>query len=195
MLPKASDPEAVRALAGALRAAGVPVTIAPIVTEDVEGVFAADATAAADELVGAVLWGAEDLSASLGAVRARDEAGDLLDVFRHVRSWVLLVASRRGKPCVDAPYLAVRDAEGLAREARAAARMGFAGKQAIHPAQIPVIHEAFMPTNEELESARRTVEAFKGGAAAAAAVDGAMADAPHLRSALALLARIEQPRS
>jgi citrate lyase subunit beta / citryl-CoA lyase len=191
VIAKASSPEAVIAVAGVLRDAhaGRPEPdLAPVVTEDVAGVFAADATITADPMVGTVIWGSEDLSASLGAWSVHDEHGDQLDVFRVVRSFALLVARRRAKRVLDTPWLQIRDLEGAAAEARRAARMGFTGKQAIHPAHVRVINEAFVPAEREVAAARALVEAFAADGAAVVRMDDGMNDAPHLKRAQAILA-------
>jgi citrate lyase subunit beta / citryl-CoA lyase len=195
VIGKASDPAAVTTVAAWLRAnrdprpaPGAGPDVAPIVTEEVTGVFAADATVAADPLVGTVLWGTEDLSASLGAWTVQDERGELLDVFRVVRSLVLLIARRHGKRVIDTPHLRIGDLDGLAAQARVVARMGFTGKQAIHPSHIPVINDAFVPDELEIKAARELVAAFEDGGAAVLRVDDDMQDAPHLLRARAILA-------
>jgi citrate lyase subunit beta/citryl-CoA lyase len=192
VLPKASDPQSVHQIAELLRAppgdgAQLP-DLAPMVAEDVEGLFAAERTIAADELVGTVLWGSEDLSVSLGAWSVRDEDGEPMDVFRVVRSFTLLVAKRHGKRVIDTPYLRIGDLAGVKREARLVARMGFTGKQAIHPEQIPIINDAFLPDEAEIRAARDLVSAFEQKGDAVLRLDDAMADAPHLLRARQMLA-------
>ena len=189
VLPKASSPEAVRLVAAAVREAAPPALprLVPILTEDVAGVFAAAATMTADDLVEDVHWGSEDLSASLGARRVKDDDGELLDVFRLVRSMMLLEAARHGRRAIDTPYLTLRDPDGLRREARRVALMGFAGKQAIHPDHVPVINEAFLPDDDELRAARELVAAFDAGGAIQS-LEGEMADNPHLLRARQVLA-------
>jgi citrate lyase subunit beta / citryl-CoA lyase len=182
VLPKASTVEAVTTVAAMLREAAparLP-RLVPILTEDVAGVFAMGAVMEADPLVESVHWGSEDLSASLGTRRVKDECGTLLDPFRLVRSLSLLEAVRRGKRAIDTPYLAIGDLEGLRREAQEVAWMGFAGKQAIHPEQVPVINELFQPDDDELRAAREIVAAFARDGAAVVRVDDTMLDSPHL---------------
>lgn len=192
VIAKASRPEAVTQVARVLRGAhagGTDPDLAPIVTEDIEGVFAADATIAADSMVGTVIWGSEDLSASVGAWSVHDDDdGRPLDVFRVVRSYALLIARRRAKRVLDTPWLSIRDLQGAAAEARLVARMGFTGKQAIHPAHVPVINEAFVPDDREVAAARALVEAFDADGAAVVRIDDGMNDAPHLKRARAILA-------
>jgi citrate lyase subunit beta/citryl-CoA lyase len=191
VIAKASDPAAVTTVAAWLRAhrgRESDPDVAPVVTEDVAGVFAADATITADPLVGTVLWGTEDLSASLGAWAVHDERDELLDVFKVVRSLVLLTARRRTKRIIDTPHLRIGDLDGLAVQSRLVARMGFTGKQAIHPSHIPVINDAFTPAESEITAARELVAAFEDAGAAVVRVDDDMRDAPHLRRARAILA-------
>jgi citrate lyase subunit beta / citryl-CoA lyase len=191
VIGKASDPAAVTTVAAWLREHRDPhpaPDVAPIVTEEVTGVFAADATVAADPMVGTVIWGTEDLSASLGTWTVHDERDELLDVFKVVRSLVLLIARRHAKRVIDTPHLRIGDLDGLAAQARAVARMGFTGKQAIHPSHIPVINDAFVPDELEIKAARELVAAFEDGGAAVVRVDDDMQDAPHLLRARAMLA-------
>jgi citrate lyase subunit beta / citryl-CoA lyase len=197
VLPKASDPQLVHEIAELVRTqrgnGAPPPDLAPIVAEDVEGLFAAERTIAVDELVGTVLWGSEDLSVSLGAWSVRDEEGQPMDVFRLVRSFTLLVAKRHGKRSVDTPYLRIGDLTGAKREARLVARMGFTGKQAIHPEQIPIINNAFLPDEAEIRAARELVAAFEQKGDAVVRHQEAMADAPHLHRALHMLALADDP--
>lgn len=195
VLAKASRPDDVRRVADAIRelaASAEAPHLAVIVTEDVEGFFAAGETMVADDLVDTALWGSEDLSASIGAWTVKDADGELLDVFRTVRSMTLLAAARAGVDLIDTPYLTIGDLAGLRQEARAVARMGFAGKQAIHPEQIAVINDAFVPDDDEVRHARELVAAFDGHAVVR--VDDAMADAPHLVRARMILERAEEAR-
>jgi citrate lyase subunit beta / citryl-CoA lyase len=194
VLPKASDPQWVHAVAELIRTraspSAKPPDLATIVTEDLEGLFAAERTITVDDLVGTVLWGSEDLSASLGAWSVRGEDGEPMDVFRVVRSLTLLVAKRHGKRVIDTPYLRIGDLAGAKREARLVARMGFTGKQAIHPEQIPIINHAFLPDDAEVRAARELVAAFEQKGDAVVRLHDDMADAPHLRRARQVLALV-----
>lgn len=194
VIPKASNPQAIRRLGSVLErlspSDSVPA-IAVIVTEDVEGVFAAAETMAAHERVAVAIWGSEDLSASLGAWRVKDEHGAFLDVFRQVRGMTLLQAARLGKPAIDTPFLALEDDRGLRREAEEAAWMGFAGKQAVHPRQIRLINDAFTPLPADVAAARELVGEFERDSAAVVRVGDQMADSPHLLRARRMLALAE----
>jgi len=131
--------------------------------------------------------GSEDLSASIGSFSSRHVDGELLEIFRLVRAYVLVVAAGIGRIAVDTPYVVLGDIAGLKCEARLVARMGFRGKQAIHPEQIGPINEAFLPTLEEEAAARAVIESLGGPGAGVARVAGGMVDAPHLTRALHVL--------
>lgn len=196
VLAKASRLESVTEVAAVVRAAGLDrlPRLVPILTEDVAGVFAMGAVMEADELVESVHWGSEDLSASLGARRVKDERGALLDPFRLVRAMTLLEAARRGKHAIDTPFLTIGDLDGLLAEAQEVAWMGFAGKQCIHPEQVPVVNELFLPGEDELREAREIVAAFGDGDHAVVRRDDEMLDSPHLlraRNTLRLAGELE----
>jgi citrate lyase subunit beta/citryl-CoA lyase len=133
-------------------------------------------------------WGAEDLSAMLGATRKRDSAGQWTDAFRFVRAQTLLVAHARGVWPIDTLYADYRDEDGTRRAAEAARGDGFAGMLAIHPAQVPLINAAFTPTEDELTEARLIVDAFAvNPGVGTLQIDGLMLDQPHLKLAKATL--------
>ena len=170
-----------------------PITFFPVATETAAAVFAVREIAAHSRVDG-ICWGAEDLSAELGAVSARDAEGRLLDVFAHVRSWCLLGATAGGIPAVDAVWTDLGDLDGLRREATAGAAMGFDGKITIHPDQIEIVNEVFTPSDADVERARSLVAAFEEHAAIGVysfRFEGGMVDAPHLTRARRLLARAD----
>ena len=135
-------------------------------------------------------WGAEDLSAAIGARTARDESGAYTDVFRLARSITLLAASAADVAAVDTVHVDFRDLDALRRECVEAERDGFTAKLAIHPAQVPVINAVFTPSPEAIGHAEALVAAFaQAGNPGVVAIDGRMFDRPHLRRAEHLLAR------
>ncbi|YBV97433.1 CoA ester lyase [Phyllobacteriaceae bacterium JZ32] len=135
-------------------------------------------------------WGAEDLSAAIGARTARDEDGNYTDPFRLARALTLLGAAAANVTAIDTVYVNLKDEAGFKNECVAAERDGFTAKLAIHPAQIPVINAAFTPSPKALEKARRIVAAFaEAPEAGVVALDGEMVDRPHLKRAERLLAR------
>lgn len=140
----------------------------------------------------ALNWGAEDLSAALGAARNRRPDGRYLDVYTHCRVQTLLSAAAAGVQPLDAVYVDIRDRTGLEAECREAAWMGFTGKITIHPDQIDVVNAAFSPTAAEVAEARRLVEAMteaEGRGLMAIDFEGRMVDVPHLNRARRILER------
>lgn len=138
----------------------------------------------------AMSWGAEDLSAALGATSKYDEHGTLSFTYRMARSLCLAGAVAAGVQPVDGVFADFKDEEGLLAEARAAAREGFTGKLAIHPAQIGPINAAFTPSETDIAHARAIVDAFEANPdAGVLSVDGRMVDRPHLVQARNVLAR------
>jgi citrate lyase subunit beta / citryl-CoA lyase len=134
-----------------------------------------------------ITWGAEDLAACLGGSNRRSD-GIYDDVYRMARSLCLLGAAVAGVVPIDTIYTDFKDEAGLATECVAAKRSGFTAKMAIHPAQVPVINNAFSATEEELAWARKVVAAFaENPDAGTIALDGKMIDKPHLTLARRLL--------
>ncbi|MBZ9601832.1 HpcH/HpaI aldolase/citrate lyase family protein [Phyllobacterium chamaecytisi] len=164
--------------------------IIAIITETAIGTLsAASYPGASTRLIG-LSWGAEDLSAAIGARTARNESGRYTDIFRLARAVTILGASAADVASIDTVYINYRDDEGLARECAEAERDGFTAKLAIHPAQIPIINHAFTPSPESVAHARRIIDAFAADPAAGViGIDGEMVDRPHLRRAERLIAR------
>jgi citrate lyase subunit beta/citryl-CoA lyase len=138
----------------------------------------------------ALTWGAEDLSAALGAATNRDDNGEFLLTYKIVRSLCLIAAKAAGVDAIETLHADFRDSAGLERAARLAQREGFAGMLAIHPDQVEPINAAFTPSPADVEHARKVVAAFASGAGVAA-LDGKMLDQPHLKQAKHLLALAE----
>jgi citrate lyase subunit beta/citryl-CoA lyase len=155
--------------------------------ETAAGVLAAPALAA-DAGVVALMWGAEDLFASLGGSATRFRDGHYRAVALHARSAVLLAAGAHGKAAIDAVHLDIPDLARLAAEARDAVACGFAATACIHPSQVEVIREAYAPTPEELERARAVLAAAEGQRGVFQ-FNGRMVDEPVLRQARAVLQR------
>jgi citrate lyase subunit beta/citryl-CoA lyase len=138
----------------------------------------------------AMSWGAEDLSAALGASSKYDGSGELAFTYRLARSLCLAGAVAAGVQPVDGVFADFRDDQGLRAEAEAARREGFTGKLAIHPAQVPVINAAFTPSKDEVRHAEAVVAAFEAHPdAGTVSVEGRMADRPHLEQARRVLQR------
>jgi citrate lyase subunit beta / citryl-CoA lyase len=144
--------------------------------------------------IAGLTWGAEDLSAALGALAQRDGAGALTFTFQLARTHCLLAAAALGAQAIDGVCTDFRDGQRLQHELDAARRDGFSGKLAIHPDQIAAINSAFAPTEAEREHARRVVAAFAAAAGAGvASLDGRMIDRPHLLQAQRILAAVPEP--
>lgn len=138
----------------------------------------------------AMTWGAEDLSADLGARSNRDEAGHYTGPYLLARTLCLLGAVAADVMPIDGICKDFRDEAALEAEARAAIREGFTGKVAIHPAQVPVINTVFTPTEEDIAEARAVVKTFAdAGNPGVVSLDGKMLDRPHLRQAESVIAR------
>lgn len=197
MLPKANHADEVTMLSARLRLHeaenGIEdgaTRVLPLITETAAGLLAAASHGRPQPRLSGLTWGAEDLSAAVGARSARDGDGRYTDLFRHARTMTLLAASAAGAAAVDTVYPDFRDEAGFRRECAEAERDGFTAKMAIHPAQVPVINEVFTPTEASVARARTVVEAFRtAGDAGVVAIDGKMYDRPHLRLAERLLAR------
>ena len=155
--------------------------------ETASGVSAAGALAA-HERVSALMWGAEDLIASLGGTSSRHGSGGYRDVAKYARSRVLIEAGAQGKAAIDAVHIAIDDLEGLAREAGDAAASGFQATACIHPGQVPTIRAAYAPDPETLAWARALLTVAEGERGVFR-FDGRMIDEPLLRHARSLVAR------
>ncbi|MCZ8018199.1 CoA ester lyase [Novosphingobium sp.] len=196
MLPKSAGPESVQALGAELyeleQRSGLAtgsVKILPLVSETAAAAISIPAYASAPlpRLAG-LTWGGEDLSAAIGASRKYDKDGRWTDAFRLVRAQTLLTAHARGVIAIDTLHADFADTKGLKRIAEEARADGFTGMLAIHPAQVPVINEAFTPTEAELEEARAIVAAFAGSPdAGTLQIDRRMIDRPHLTLARRML--------
>jgi citrate lyase subunit beta/citryl-CoA lyase len=139
----------------------------------------------------AMSWGAEDLSAALGASSKYDSEGALSFTYKLARSLCLAGAVAAGVQPVDGVFADFSDSQGLRAEAEAARRDGFTGKLAIHPAQVDVINSAFTPSDVDVRHAREIVAAFEAHPdAGVLSVGGRMVDRPHLLQARRVLERL-----
>jgi citrate lyase beta subunit len=155
--------------------------------ESARGVMELKEIAGADPRLEALLFGAEDLAGDVGATRTRRG---------HEAAWargaVVLAAAAFGLQAIDTVFVDLSDLESLRRESEEASEMGYAGKMAIHPKQVPVIQEAFTPPDEAIARARRLVEIHaqhQASGRGAFALDGKMVDWPMVRAARRLLDR------
>ncbi|MER8808304.1 CoA ester lyase [Mesorhizobium australicum] len=197
MLPKSNSGQHVQQLAAKLRVREAEnglrdgsIKILPIITETPAGVLAAATYAGTSARLAGLTWGAEDLSAAIGARSARDEHGRYTDLFRHARLTTILAAGAAEVAAIDTVFPGFRDIAALAAECAEAERDGFTGKMAIHPDQVSVINAAFTPSAEAVRQSAAIVAAFEAaGNPGVVGIDGKMFDRPHLRLAERLLAR------
>lgn len=192
LLPKVETPgilETVGRIFGSRALAGRPLPLLALL-ESPRAILRAADIATADAFVAALLFGAEDLTAQLAVPRTID--GDELVV---PRAQVALAAAAVGAQAIDAVFTNLDDLNALERDCARARAVGFHGKMAIHPRQVPVINAAFTPSQAEVERARRVVDAFDAARAAGQGVtrmDNQMVELPiveRARRTLALAAR------
>jgi citrate lyase subunit beta/citryl-CoA lyase len=164
--------------------------ILALTTETAKAMFVAGSYAGSSRRLAGLTWGAEDLSAELGAEANRDAEGRFLDPYRLARTLCLVGAAAARVPALDTVYVDFRNEAGLRRECKEARRDGFAGKLAIHPGQVPVINAVFTPTAEAVANAQAVVDAFAAASGAGVVgIGGVMYDRPHLAKAQQLLGR------
>jgi citrate lyase beta subunit len=155
--------------------------------ETAKGIINLRKIAEADRRLEAIIFGAEDYAASIGARRTK-EAMEVL----YARQAVVTACVANDLQAIDMVYIDFRDRESLRLEAEQGAGWGFSGKQVIHPNQVPVVQEAFTPSVEEVDYAKRVVETFEASqreGKGAYALDGKMIDMPLLKNARKVLDR------
>lgn len=164
--------------------------VLPIITETAAAVLSGGTYSDTTDRLAAVTWGAEDLSAAIGAGATRNENGVYTDVFRYARAITILVGSAAGVAPIDTVFVNYKDDGGLHKECVEAERDGFTGKMAIHPAQVAVINEAFTPSADAVARAKLIIQTFAdAGNPGVVGIDGQMFDRPHLRRAEGVLKR------
>ena len=202
MLPKAEGGAAVAHLDAKLTAReaihGLPdgeIRIVALATETASALFVAGTYGGASPRLTGLSWGAEDLSADLGAETNRDAEGRFTEPFRFARNLCLAAAAAAKIQAIDTVFVDFRDLAGLKREAEEARRDGFTAKLAIHPAQVATINAVFTPSPAAIAKARAVIVAFAANpGAGVVGIDGIMYDRPHLERAKRLLARAEAAR-
>lgn len=198
MLPKADGPadaarlshylDALEAQAGVERGA---IGVLPVATETAVAPFRLGGYAGAGlSRLRGLTWGAEDLSAAIGASTNLGEDGQWTLTYRLARSLTLLAAHAAGVQAIETLHVDFRDEAGLRASSRAARAEGFTGRIAIHPAQVEPINESFSPSPAELDHAHRVIAAFDANpGAGTVGLDGKMIDIPHLKQARNTLAQ------
>jgi citrate lyase beta subunit len=155
--------------------------------ETAKGIMNLRKIAESDRRLEAIIFGAEDYAASIGARRTK-EAMEVL----YARQAVVTACVANDLQAIDMVYIDFRDLEGLRLEAGQGTGWGFSGKQVIHPNQVPVVQEAFTPSAEEIDYAKRVVDTFEASqreGRGAYALDGKMIDMPLLKNARKVLER------
>jgi citrate lyase subunit beta/citryl-CoA lyase len=167
------------------------VKVIAIATETAQALFLAGTYRGASARLTGLTWGAEDLSAELGAEANRDAAGNFLDPYRLARVLCLAGAANAGIPAIDTVYVDFRNDAGLRRECEEARRDGFTAKMAIHPSQVAIINDVFTPKPEAIARAKAIIAAFAAAPGAGTiGIGGVMYDRPHLARAQRLLAQV-----
>lgn len=155
--------------------------------ETARGVLNLREIVAASARLDGLILGAEDLAADVGAIRT--QAG--WEIF-YARSILVMAAAAYGLHPIDGVYTGIQDLDGLQDECARVRELGFTGKTAIHPGQLPIINQAFLPSAEEIDRAQQIVAGFEQHTASGSGVfvfDGQMVDMPVVRSARRILAR------
>ena len=199
LLPKAEGGAAVTHLDAKLTARealhGLPdgaIKILALATETAASLFLCGTYKDSSLRLTGITWGAEDLSADLGAETNRDERGRFTSPYWLARNLSLAAAASARVSAIDTVYADFRNMDGLRQEAIEARRDGFTAKMAIHPAQVAVINDVFTPAPDEIAKAQAVVAAFaQNPTAGVVAIGGVMYDRPHLMRAEKLLARLK----
>jgi citrate lyase subunit beta/citryl-CoA lyase len=167
------------------------IKLASLATETAKAMFALGSYAPAHDRLVALTWGAEDLSAALGATDNKEPDGAWTFPYQLARTQCLFAASAAEVAAIDTLFADYRDLEGLERDSRRSRRDGFTGRLAIHPDQIAAINRSYAPSEAEIEHARKIVAAFEANPGAGTlGIDGKMVDMPHLKAARKTLAHI-----
>jgi citrate lyase subunit beta/citryl-CoA lyase len=157
------------------------ITIEALI-ESADGVLHAEQIARATPRMGGLVFGIVDFAGDIGA---QETGAEQFFYYNYAKAKTIVAARAAGITCVDGVTLAIRDLEACRRDARMAARMGFDGKWAIHPAQVAVINEVFTPAPEEIARAQRILDAYARADAeegvGALVIDDEMVDAATLR--------------
>lgn len=185
MIPKIRSAEEVQ-LIDALLATGPARNIRfCVIIETNQGLERAVDIARASARIDSMILGAVDMSADLRCMKAWEP-------LLYARSRLVHAAASAGIDLLDVPFLNLDDPDGLAAEAAGCSRLGFTGKASIHPSQIPVIHEAFTPSETQIAKARRVCAAFEESTSGLVVVDNELIELPVVRSYYRMLAIAER---
>jgi citrate lyase subunit beta / citryl-CoA lyase len=167
-----------------------------VATETPAAMFGFSGYARKNKRLVAMTWGAEDLSAALGALTNKEPDGGWTFPYQIARAQCLFAAGAAGIAALDTLYADFKDQSGLADSCRIARRDGFVGRVAIHPDQVATINACFTPSDADLVHARRVVAAFAATPdVGTVGIDGKMYDIPHLVAARRTLASVGEEDS
>ena len=168
------------------------IRIIPVATETAKAVFALGSYAGCSPRLAGMTWGAEDLSAALGASTNQAPSGGYAFTYELARSLCLAGAVAADVQPIDTLFVNFRDPAGLANDSKTLPPLGFTGRIAIHPDQIATINAAYSPDEAEIAFAQRVVDAFAASpGTGVVGLDGKMLDMPHLKQANRLLLMAE----
>ncbi len=187
MLPKVADVETVEQHVQLCENHDLDVAIFALL-ETAAGILHAEAIAS-HEATEAILFGAEDLAADIGT--AHTQTGDQAT---YARQHVVLAAAAAEIDALDTVYTEFNDPDGMKSATNEACDLGYDGKAAIHPSQVPIINAAFAPDPEQVEWAQKVVRAQSQAAqdgSGVSVVDGEMIDPPIVRRAERILSRAD----
>lgn len=184
MMTKTRSPDDVRVVAELLEAAGHDTVRVHVIIETADGLDASFEIARASDRIDSLLFGGVDMAAEL---RVEPTWTSLL----YARSRVVHAAAGAEVDLIDVPFLDLNDDEGLEQEASSSRALGFTGKAAIHPKQIPVLNRVFSPDPELVEHARRVIAAFEGADTGLVVFEGKLLERPVLRSMYRIVAMAE----
>ena len=157
------------------------ITIEALI-ESADGVLHAEQIARATPRMGGLVFGIVDFAGDIGA---QETGAEQFFYYNYAKAKTIVAARAAGITCVDGVTLAIRDLEACRRDAQMAARMGFDGKWAIHPSQVPIINQAFTPAPDEIARAQRILDAYARAdveeGVGAMIIDDEMVDAATLR--------------
>ena len=161
--------------------------IVVVSTETAASVFGLGTYKDCSPRLAGLMWGAEDLAASLGATE-NGSGGVFHSPYRLARDLCLMGAAAADVAAIDTVYTDIDNLAGLEAETRAARRDGFSAKALIHPKHVDIVNAAFEPSDAERSWAEKVVAAFaENPNLGTLRLDGKMIDKPHLRAAKRIL--------
>jgi citrate lyase beta subunit len=187
MLPKVKTPDEVGLLCDLLDSEQSAIRL-QVIIETNEGLEACREIACASDRIDSLLFGGVDMAAEL-------RVEPTWEALLYARMRVVHAAASAGIDLIDVPFLDLNDMDGLEREAGLCAELGFTGKGAIHPKQLPVITRHFTPSAEQIERAHRITRAFEEARTGLVVVDGKLIEKPVLRSMYRILAIAESTKA